>query len=130
MEMELTKAFESSQVTFIYIAFYTIPIVSKQRYSVNRNIVCLKSTKVNSLIIKSCYHPVQLSSNSVCAISQASPTISKPKMTAARNQNSIVDRMEEKNLGRSQVQSGGSVVLWPDETSMAWFNSRLRNKSG
>ncbi len=34
------------------------------------------------------------------------PQLSKPEGTAARNENSIGDRME-KNLGRNQAQSGG-----------------------
>ncbi len=33
--------------------------------------------------------------------------LSKPEATAARNQNSIGDRMEKENLGRIQAQSGG-----------------------
>ncbi len=35
------------------------------------------------------------------------PQLSKPEATAAMNQNSIGDRMEKKNLGRDQAQSGG-----------------------
>ena len=35
------------------------------------------------------------------------PQLSKPEATVARNKDSIGDRMEEKNLGRNQAQSGG-----------------------
>ncbi len=35
------------------------------------------------------------------------PQLSKPEAPAARNQNSIGDRMEKKNLGRNQAESGG-----------------------
>ncbi len=35
------------------------------------------------------------------------PQLSKPEMTAARNKNSIGDRMEKKNLGRNKAQSEG-----------------------
>ncbi len=37
------------------------------------------------------------------------PQLSKPEATAARNQNSIGDRMEKKNIGRHQTQSGGQL---------------------
>ncbi len=56
---------------------------------------------------------VQLSSvYNICAIKSMivlemkCPQLSKPEATAARNENSIGDRME-KNLGRNQAQSGG-----------------------
>ncbi len=46
------------------------------------------------------------------------PQLSKPEATAARNQNSIGDRTEKKNLGRNQAQSGGAFLLWPDDTAV------------
>ncbi len=56
---------------------------------------------------------VQFSSKSFCSIKSTIllemkyPQLSKPEATAARNQNSIGDRTEKKNLGRNQAQSGG-----------------------
>ncbi len=35
------------------------------------------------------------------------PKLSKPEVTTARNQNSIGDRTEKKNIGRDQALSGG-----------------------
>ncbi len=66
--------------------------------------------KVSSLMIQWCHHSVQLSSNSVCAISQVSPTISKPKATVARNQNSTGDRNGEKTLGETKLSQGALSV--------------------
>ncbi len=43
------------------------------------------------------------------------PKLSKPEATAARNQNSIGDRME-KNLGRNQAQSGAKEIPSSDYT--------------
>ncbi len=40
--------------------------------------------------------------------------LSKPEATAARNQNSLCDRMEKKNLGRNQAQSGGQFSSGQD----------------
>ncbi len=50
----------------------------------------------------------------------------KPEATAARNQNSIGDRMEKKNLGRNQAQSGGPVPLWPEEPAVCYNCSKVR----
>ncbi len=41
------------------------------------------------------------------------PNLSKPEATAARNQNSIGDRMEEK-----PGSVGGPVLLWQDEPAV------------
>ncbi len=43
------------------------------------------------------------------------PQPSKPGATAARNQNSIGDKMEKKRWEKSG-SVGGPVLLWPDET--------------
>ncbi len=59
------------------------------------------------------HRPAQFSSKSFCSIKSTilleikCPQLSKPEATAARNQNSIGDRTEKKNLGRNQAQSGG-----------------------
>ncbi len=58
------------------------------------------------------HHPAQFSLNSICVINltisleMKCPQLSTPEATAKRNQNSIGDRMEKKNLGRNQAQSG------------------------
>ncbi len=44
------------------------------------------------------------------------PQLSKPKATAARNQNSIGDRMEKKPWEKPG-SVGGPVLLWPEEVS-------------
>ncbi len=46
-----------------------------------------------------------------------SSQLSKPAASAARNQNSIGDRMEKKTLGETRL-SRGSVLLWPDEPAV------------
>ncbi len=49
------------------------------------------------------------------------PQLSKPEATAARNQNSIGDRMEKKALGETRLRGGGgggAVLLWPDEPAV------------
>ncbi len=55
------------------------------------------------------------------------PQLSKPEATAARNQNSIGDRMEKKTLGETRLSGGsggggwggvGAVLLWPDEPAV------------
>ncbi len=69
--------------------------------------------------------PAQFSSKSFCSIKSTilleikCPQLSKPEATAARNQNSIGDRTEKKNLGRNQAQSGGPFLLWPDDTAVS-----------
>ncbi len=44
------------------------------------------------------------------------PQLSKPVPNAARNQNSIGDRMEKKTLGETRLR--GAVLLWPDEPAV------------
>ncbi len=59
---------------------------------------------------------VQLSSvkNNICAIKSMivlemkCPQLSKPEATAARNENSIGDRMEKKTLGETRLSRGAS----------------------
>ncbi len=43
------------------------------------------------------------------------PQLSMPEVTAARNQNSIGDRMEKKPWEKPD-SVGGPVPLWPDKT--------------
>ncbi len=45
------------------------------------------------------------------------PQLSKPEATAARNQNSISDRMEKKTLGETRL-SWGPFLLWPDDPAV------------
>ncbi len=45
------------------------------------------------------------------------PQLSKPDVTAARNQNSIGDRMEKKPWEKPGLV-GGPVLLWPDEPAV------------
>ncbi len=80
-------------------------------------------TDHSHLILRSaCHHPAYFNSNSICAIKSMisleikCPQLSKPETIAARNQNSIGDRMEKKTLGETRL-SRGSVLLWPDKTS-------------
>ncbi len=55
--------------------------------------------------------PAQFSLNRICAIKltisleMKCPQLSKPEVTAARNQNSIGDRTEKKNLGSRGASS-------------------------
>ncbi len=73
---------------------------------------------------------IQFSSFPIVSVQSVKrPQISKPNATAASTQNSIGDRNWVENLGRNQAQSGEAVPLWPDETSMVWFNSRLQHRS-
>ncbi len=60
--------------------------------------------------------------DSICAVDDIArnevPQLSKTEATMAKNQNSIVVRYREKT-----GSVGGPVILWPDETSMAWSKS-------
>ncbi|KAL0192525.1 hypothetical protein M9458_010821, partial [Cirrhinus mrigala] len=52
---------------------------------------------------------------STISLKMKCPHLSKPEATVARNQNSIGDRNGEKNLGRTQAQSGGQFFF--DQTN-------------
>ncbi len=60
--------------------------------------------------------------DSICAVDDIArnevPQLSKTEATMAKNQNSIGVRYREKT-----GSVGGLVILWPDETSMAWSKS-------
>ncbi|KAI2652467.1 Retinoic acid receptor beta [Labeo rohita] len=50
----------------------------------------------------------QFSSNSIrYRLKKKCPQLSKPEVTAARNQNSIGDKMEKKTLGETRLSRGG-----------------------
>ena len=51
------------------------------------------------------------------------PQLSKPEATAARNQNSISERMEKKTLGETRLSWGASCPLTRRNQQ---FNSRLQ----
>ncbi len=69
------------------------------------------------------HRPAQFSLNSICAIKSTvslemkCSQLSKPEATAARNQNSIGDRMEKKPW-KKPGSVGGPVLLWPDEPAV------------
>ncbi len=46
------------------------------------------------------------------------PQLSKPEVTAARNQNSIGDRMEKKTLGETRLSRGASSPLARQTSSL------------
>ncbi len=46
------------------------------------------------------------------------PQLSKPEATAARNQNSIDDRMEKQNLGETRLSRGASSPLARQTSSL------------
>ncbi len=46
------------------------------------------------------------------------PQLSKPEATAARNQNSIGDRTEEKKTCEKPGSVGGAFLLWPDDPAV------------
>ncbi len=130
---QVLQYIKSSQVTFIYIALYTILIVSKQLYRVkqeNSLSVMQEDNNKSFFQFKSVHwwfsvDVIQFSSLPIVSVQSVKrPQISKPKATEARTQNSIGDRDWVENLGRNQAQSG-AVLLWSDETRTAWFNSRL-----
>ncbi len=80
---QVLQYIKSIKVTFIYIALYTILIVSKQLYRVKQeNSLSIMQEDINKSFFQlksvhwwfQCWHhPVPLSSNNVCAISQVSP---------------------------------------------------------
>ncbi len=55
------------------------------------------------------------------------PQPSKPEATAARNQNSIGDRME-KNPFEKPGSVEGPVLIWPDKPAMSSNCSKVRLK--
>ncbi len=69
--------------------------------------------------------------NSICAIKSMivlemkCPQLSKPEATAARNENSIGDRMEKKTLGETRLSRGASS-LRPDESVVCSNCSKVR----
>jgi len=84
---------KSSQVTFIYIALFTIQIVSKQLHSDNMTIIQHRS---------------------IILLNIKFPQLSKPE---ARQQwqgtkTPSAERMEKKTLGEPRL-SRGPVLLWP-----------------
>ncbi len=70
-----------------------------------------------SLLNSVMHRPAQFSLNNICSIKSVislemkCPQLSKPEATAARNQNSIGDRTEEKTLGETRLSRGGSSPL-------------------
>ncbi len=74
-----------------------------------------------------CHHLVHLSSNNVCAISQASPTEKAKGDRDKEPKLPSVTEMEKKHW--EKPGSVGPVLLWPEKTSKAWFNSRLQHRS-
>ncbi len=54
------------------------------------------------------------------------PQLSKPEATAARNQNSIGDRMEKKPWEKPGLVGWGAVPLWPDEPVVCSNCSKVR----
>ena len=120
----LFPSVKSSQVTFIYIALFTIQIVSKQLHSDNMKITQQRlSLEENCVIIHLKY------GRSIILLNIECPQLSKPKAkaTVARNQNSISDRMEKKTLGeprlcRGQFSSGQQV-------NSVWLRSRQHYRS-
>ncbi len=74
---------------------------------------------------------VQFSLNNICAIKSMillemkCPQLSKPEATAARNQNSIGDRMEKKPWEKPG-SVGEPVPLWPDEPVVFSNCSKVR----
>ncbi len=53
------------------------------------------------------------------------PQLSMPVATAARNQNSIGDRMEKKKLGRNQFRGGGEVPRSPFPVPLTKTNQQF-----
>ncbi len=53
------------------------------------------------------------------------PQLSKPEAKAARNENSIGDRMEKKPWEKPGLV-GGPVPLWPDESVVCSNSSKVR----
>ncbi len=122
---------KSSQL--YYIALYTILIVSKQLYRVKQEnslsiMQVIFPVKVSSLVIQCWHHPVQLSSNNVCAISQASPKKQAKDESGKDPKHHWWQKLGRKTLGETML-SQGAFLLWPDENSMVWFNSRLQHRS-
>ncbi len=113
------------QVTFINIALLIIQIVSKQLHNTKIGKWCVNNVKWQDLILNFQLNnfiiefsdvicPVQFSLNNICAIKSVislemkCSQLSKPEATAARNQNSIGDRTEKKNLGETRLGLGAS----------------------
>ncbi len=76
------------------------------------------------------HRPAQFSLNNICAmksmilLEMKCPQLSKPEAIAARNQNSIGDRMEKKPWAKPG--SVLSVPLWPDEPVVCSNCSKVR----
>ncbi len=131
---------QSSQVTFIYIALVTIQIVTKKLHNIKIGKLCqkCKMTRFNtqfsaegiSLLNLVMHRPAQFSLNNICAmksmilLEMKCPQLSKPEAIAARNQNSIGDRMEKKPWAKPG--SVFSVPLWPDEQVVCSNCSKVR----
>ncbi len=70
------------------------------------------------------HHPAQFSLNSICAsksiisLGMKCPQLSKPEATAARNRNSIGDKMEKKALGETRLSRGASTRLARQTSSL------------
>ncbi len=77
-----------------------------------------------SLLNSVMHRPAQFSLNNICSIKSVislemkCPQLSKPEATAARNQNSIGDRTEEKTLGETRLSRGGSSPLARQTSSL------------
>ncbi len=131
----------SSQVNFIYIALLTIQIVTKQLHNIKIGKLCVNNVKWQDLTLNFQFnfhywilwwhHPSQFSLNSICAIKSMislemkCPQLSKPEATAARNKNSICERMEKKPWEKPG-SVGGPVSLWPDELAVCFNCSKVR----
>ncbi len=97
--------------------------MSKQLYSVKHknslSILQEDNNKESFFQLKSIHDSVIIQFSSLPIVSVQSvkrPQLSKPKVTAARTQNSIVDGNGEKTLGETRLSRGGSLCR-----GLVWF---------
>ncbi len=134
--------YHACQVNFIYIALLTIQTVTNELHNIKIGKEHVNNVKWQYLTLNfhlKAFHywiqwrhrPAQFSLNNICAIKSVIslemmiPQLRKLEVTAARNENSIGDRMEKKPWEKPG-SVGGPVPLRPDEPVVCSNCSKVR----